>query len=482
MKRTVGLFALAVLAFSAFGQPPQAPSRVLFVPYETPTAFELWDPEEAEALGYTFQIVEPPRYGTLVGEPPLLTYVPNPKFYGTDRFRYLVQDPFGRFDIGMVQIVVLPALVLVERPVLAPNLSLASTVELSGMPLDLGLRFWEVGYFQRLGFFEQEVRAGWGPSGFSSLFSRTRVDLAIPGDPAVQLPIVATMAFDPNLPGLTSATVQSWANLFGVFAFVFVNYMGTAPETSTAVLSLRTGLGALSLEVRSTWKFIPLEFSELGVRLTGPAEALGCPACPFRFEGFLAFRKDAGFQELRLALLDLPFPCTLCDRLGLRWDLRVKFTPTSKTVEPMLWLRADWGLCVRPLVELVTLSPGWGFGGLLLYGMEIRCEFPDEQGVRLATSFVDDRNASVTGDARFFEVWQIYGPVLACCGPRGRWQLSTFFKRTGGGVFGWGMSEAQLVFPLSEQVNVRIIAKFGEVDPNNPAKTWALSFGFTGLW
>jgi len=44
------------------------------------------------------------------------------------------------------------------------------------------------------------------------------------------------------------------------------------------------------------------------------------------------------------------------------------------------------------------------------------------------------------------------------------------------------MCEFQLYFPASQEVVVRIIAKFGEVDPANPGKTWALTLGFTGLW
>jgi len=482
VKNTVALIAGVAVAFCAWGQ-PQAPVRALFVPYETPTSFYLWDPEEAQALGYAFKIVEPPRSGRLLGEPPALTYVPNPKFYGTDRLQYLVEDPLGRFDIGVIQIVVLPVVTLLETPVVPPNVSLVATLDFSGMPVEVKLSRWEVGYFQRLGFLEQELRASWGPTGFSSLSSGTRLDLVIPGDPALRIPVISTLSFDPNLPALASASVQSWANLWGIFAFALVNYLGTDPTKSKALLTLRTSLGDLSVEGRSTWKIIPLEFSELAVRLAGPGAgaALGCPACTFRFEGTATFAKDEGLKELRLSLLDLPL-CSLCERMRLVWDLRVKFTPTSKTVEPALRLKADWGVCVRPFVELIGLSPGWGFGGLSVYGVEIKCELPNGGGLRLATSFAEDKNASVTGHTQFFEVWQVHGPVFPCCGAQGRWQISTFFRRAGGGIFGWAMSEFQLYFPVSQEVVVRMIAKFGEVDPADPGKTWALTLGFTGLW
>ena len=335
VKNTVALIAGVAVAFCAWGQ-PQAPVRVLFVPYETPTSFYLWDPEEAQALGYAFKIVEPPRSGRLLGELPALTYVPNPKFYGTDRLQYLVEDPLGRFDIGVIQIVVLPVVTLLERPVVPPNVSLVGTLDFSGMPVEVKLSRWEVGYFQKLAFLEQELRASWGPTGFSSLSSRTRLDLVIPGDPALQIPVISTLSFDPNLPGLASASVQSWANLWGIFAFALVNYLGTDPSTSTALLTLRTSLGNLSVEGRSTWKIIPLEFSELAVRLAGPGAALGCPACTFRFEGSATFAKDEGLKELRLSLLE---PSS--SRPGRRRGTGRRPAPGRARRRAAWWMRAN---------------------------------------------------------------------------------------------------------------------------------------------
>jgi VCBS repeat-containing protein len=60
--------------------------------------------EDAEGAALTFRVTTPPENGTLTGEPPALTYVPNRGVAGPDRFLFVVND--GELDSEPAQIVV----------------------------------------------------------------------------------------------------------------------------------------------------------------------------------------------------------------------------------------------------------------------------------------------------------------------------------------------------------------------------------------
>ncbi|MGB9757810.1 MAG: hypothetical protein ACPLZE_05050, partial [Candidatus Bipolaricaulaceae bacterium] len=77
---------------------------------------------------------------------------------------------------------------------------------------------------------------------------------------------------------------------------------------------------------------------------------------------------------------------------------------------------------------------------------------------------------------------QFEGPVVPCCGAPGWWQLSLFFSRTPGNLFGLAMEDVNLYFPISREVLVNVRLKAGLVDPSDPGKTWILTFGWKGLF
>ncbi|MCX7751048.1 MAG: hypothetical protein N2320_05900, partial [Candidatus Bipolaricaulota bacterium] len=350
-----------------------------------------------------------------------------------------------------------------------------------GMPPSSALGPGSASLFIRTRFGEHEIQGSWGGNGFSGLTFRSRVDFAVLGNPRVIVPLTATLHFDPSLLGLATATVQASAGFGWARLSSTVTYSGVAPDTSTLFLGAQGNLGDLAFTLGSTWRLIPMEFSTITVRLAGPAAVWGCPSAPFRLEVTLTFQKSGGFRDLQLAVRDLPLPCPGCDRMRFLFDTTILFTTGFKRVDPVLRVEGDWSVCLRPYVEAVRLSPGFGLEGLNVYGVEIRCELPGEFGLRAATSFSDSRNAAVTGDSRFFEVWQVYGPTVPCCGPRGRWQISTYFRRLAGSLFGWGMTEVQLLWSLNYHFTLRAVARFGAVDPGDPAKTWSLSVELAGL-
>lgn len=120
--------------------------------------------------------------------------------------------------------------------------------------------------------------------------------------------------------------------------------------------------------------------------------------------------------------------------------------------------------------------------GFEIFGVEVRCDLPGGFNGRCATSFNPNRDAEVTGYPQFFEVVQLEGPVRPCCGSAGWWQISLYFSRSAGYVFGLAMGDVNLYFSISREVLVNLRLKSGLVDPNDPAKTWELTFGWKAIF
>jgi len=486
--RAVLTCLLALMLMAAVGPgataqlaaPPEASPQVLVVPFETPVPFELWDPLEAELDELTFVLIRLPDSGTLIGIPPELIFIPDPGFSGTDWVSFAVENPYGQFDIANVQLVVLGP----EVRTSPPSVGLSGGLSASGMPVTLGLTALEATYAQRFPFFDQQVRATATRALLTSLTTKTRLEFVVPMDPVIRIPVSSTLAFDPTGPALSGWTVDARIRLPAVEAGWILYYDGADPDSASySELRLQPEINGIRLDSRTRLDWPAIRFSSQTLSFSGRASAFGCPGCDFSVRGTVSFTKDMGFESLRLTLRDIPIPIAL-EHFELLSDVRVTYAPDDKSVSPSLKLRRILQLCVRPLFSLATTPPlGIEVGEFIhLWGFEIRCDFPDGQGLRLATSFDERKDASVTGDSRFFEVWQAYGPVLPCCGPRGRWQITKYFKRDEGTLFGWGMTELVLHFPLNEQVLINLTFRGGEVDPSDPSKTWSLTLGMKGLW
>jgi len=467
--RIAGLVAVAALTVA--GWSANAPMQVVFVPFDTPALFVLAEGD----LDIAYTILELPAHGVLVGIPPYLTYIPHPGFSGTDWVHYLVQTDTGQWDLGTVQLVVLPLGITMSPPVFTSE----GEMVWSGPTFSFDSHRFVFGVHARFTYFGQSLHATWTPTGFTSFVGTTRVELEGTWPSPWRLPITSTLDFDAALPGLTSWTVNARTTVLGATWISVFYFSGTDPQTSSyATFQVQGTIGAFTFDNRIKFATLTPTFAENRLILKGPWI---CEGCPTNWEiEFL--QTKAGFERLSFLVRDVVIPYPAWEGIRTLFDVRVTFTEDSKTVVPALRVVSDWVACVRPFVEVETPPNGFGLEGINVYGFEIRCEVPGGYTLRLATSFDPLRDSLVTGHAQFFELWQLEGPVVPCCGSPGRFQLSAYFKRATGNLFGFAMGNAILFFPVSREVLVNVGLKVGEVDPADPAKTWILTTGWKGLF
>lgn len=468
---------LALVGFVVIGQALEIfPLQVVFVKPEVPTPILLatGTPEEFETV--RFLIVESPRYGVLLGIPPALVYVPFPGFVGIDWVSFLVQDAASNklLDYGTVQLRVL-------RPeaFLAPALRFEGMFNLSGPSVSLNAYNFLFGLHSRFQYFEPQILASWSQAGFTSFQGIVRAELEGTWPAPWRLPVTSVLTFNPAALSLTSWTVDARTTVLGWQFSYYFYYAGIDSQTNSyTVFSFSGPVGNISLTSRTKFASLSPTFAEEIFTVRGSAL---CPDCPQVWEAEYVHKK-AGFDRLSLILREIPIPCPACVSLQTFLDLKVTFTSSEKRVEPSLRLVAGFEMCMRPLVSLSTPSEGLGIGGLEIWGVEIRCELPNGYRGRFATSFNPERDSSVTGYPHLFELFQLEGPVVPCCGSPGWWQISFYFSRDSGFVFGLAMSDVVVYFPISREAFFHAQLKSGFIDPADPTKTWELALGWKALF
>ncbi len=462
---------VAAATVAMVGGAASAPMQVVFVSFGTPTLFVL-----GEGLSTTtYTILELPRQGVLVGIPPNLTYIPHPGFSGTDYVHYLVQTDPGQWDLGTVQLVVLSPGTTMSPFVLTSEGEMTfsgPSFSIDGYRLSFGIQ-------ARFTYFEQVVRATWTDAGFTSFGTTTRVELEGTWPSPWRLPITSTLDFDPTLPGLKSWTLNASTRLFdATWSYTFF-FSGPNPQTdSYTVYQVQGTVGPFAFDSRLKFITLTPTFGEYRLLIKGPWI---CEGCPTNWE-LEYLQTKAGFDRLSFLVRDVGLPCPGCGTIRTYLDVKVTYTVEEKRVEPSLRVVSDWSACLRPFVALPTPSGALGIEGFSLDGFEIKCEAFGGYTLRLATSFNPLKNSQITGYATFFEVWQLEGPVVPCCGNPGRFQLSVYFKRDQGPLFGTAMWHPILYFPISREVLANVSLKLGEVDPLDPTKTWILTLGWKGLF
>jgi len=449
------------------------PLQIVFVRPATPTPVVLATGTPDELAKLIFAIVEPPKNGVLLGFPPELVYIPAEGFTGTDWITFLVQATDGTlFDYGTVQLRVLGPMEM-----LAPSLRSEGSLTFSGPTFALDSYRFDFGFYGRFAYLDAQAHATWDQTGFSSFRTLARVELE--GDwPSVwRLPITSTLTFNPSTLSLTSWTVDARTLILGWNLSYYFYYSGANPQTdSYATFTVQGSIDRYTLTSRTKFATLSPTFAEWTLNLSGPWPFCDCP---IKWE--LEFMQTKlGFDRLGFTIKDIPLPCPICQALQVYLDVRVTFTTEAKEVAPSLRLWSGF-VCLRPLVSLLSPNGGFGISGLEVYGMEIRCDLPSGYKARFATSFNPDRDSAVTGYADFFEVIQLEGPVIPCCGAPGWWQYSFYFERNPGRLFGISMFDANMYIPISREVIAQVRLQAGKI-PSDPTKTWVLTLGWRGLF
>ncbi|MCZ7634723.1 MAG: cadherin-like domain-containing protein [Verrucomicrobia bacterium] len=97
----------ALVRFAVADQPPVAWDDFVATTMATPVAIRL-SAHDAEDPSLTLTVTEAPSGGRLEGQPPELTYVPNPTFEGEDGFTFSARDSRGQTAFARVWIAVVP--------------------------------------------------------------------------------------------------------------------------------------------------------------------------------------------------------------------------------------------------------------------------------------------------------------------------------------------------------------------------------------
>ncbi len=541
MKRVAKIVGLVgAVAVALAGWAANAPLQVVFVSFDTPTLFLLAEGD----LNVVYTILQLPANGVLVGIPPNLIHIPRAGFSGTDWIHYLVQTDTGQWDLGTVQLVVLAPGVTMSPFVLTsegelvlsgPDFAFDGFRSVFGVQTRftyfeqvLRATWTDAGFTSFVGVTRMTFEGDWPSPWRLPVTSTLDFDPTIPGlrswtvdarttiagttwaytfyHPSGFLFVVSTyvdeIVSELNLgviadqlrqefqkrgfilaPGASVSPLgpNAWEVTSDPWVFRILKDDGRLSvylEGSYATFQVQGTVGAFAFDSRTTFVTLTPTFGEQRLVVRGPWICNGCPA-NWELE-FLMIK--AGFEHLSLLVRDVEIPCPACGGIQTFFDIKVTFTVDEKRIEPALRAVSSFVVCAKPLVSLATPVDGFGLEGIDLYGIEIRCEIPGGYALRLATSFNPLKDSLVTGYVQFFELWQIEGPVVPCCGNPGRFQLSAYFKRENDSLFGFGMGNIILYFPVSRELLVNVGLKLGEVDPSDSTKTWILTVGSKGLF
>lgn len=426
------------------------------------------DPLFPERHPLTFTIISGPSHGTISGDLSLVTYgfpdvasvslvyTPDAGYVGMDSITFSVTDPFGVMSIAVIYIEVR------ERGVLSSLTGRWNTsIALEGEPFSVRAVRSKLTAFYEVGPVNIRTDAAFRNHSFSSF--RLRTDFPF-GD---AIAIRSTLCFDPTVPAF-----RRWRTVtrFLFFDLDFVNTIHVPQDMSDLYtrFAIRGRMGGLSFA--STTK------------LTGPALAFDEGQLLFRWRWPrcdlpLSARFDIdyeGFDRFLFTAWGIPV-FRLDPFFGIYLHLATTLTPTRKTLSPTLTCTTMLFDCLQILSEVVV-SDGTTIEGILFYGTRLRVSLVGGIELRMNTSFVAEKNASVTGHSRYFSAWTLFGPIMACPGG-GRWQIEAYFKYASSQLFNWGTTSFKAKVPLTDQVRLSTRFEFCADDP-----TWEWDFGFNVMW
>jgi len=237
------------------------------------------------------------------------------------------------------------------------------------------------------------------------------------------------------------------------------------PATSNLLITVDGGNDCATFGCRVRLGVCPTELWEISIDANWGEALCGRPA-----RTAVSFSCAGGFESFDIFVGDIEL--IEASMMGIEGylDFAVSFAPDSKTASPTLRLETDWTVCseLGLFGEIVWNSYPFRIEGLSVFGLQLDVGFAESLGLVVAESFVEGKNAAVTGKADYFETIGVYGPLPSCCGRPGAFEIMSYFRRSPAvpsALFGWGLLEASGELWLSDTLSVAVDVRYAAVSP-----------------
>lgn len=284
----------------------------------------------------------------------------------------------------------------------------------------------------------------------------------------------STLVMNPSTLSFVSWQTTLTLDAFGV-GISDTLYLAALPASSYNLVRVSGAVETFDLEAVVRLGVCPPEFWDTTVCVDWQWDV-----CQTPLSACITFYGIDGFSSFELAARDIP----LLEKVlgpGATLDVRLAFTLEEKALAPTLRYAPDWLICpeIVLLGEILLAVPDPGMSAIRIYGAKV--EVPVGGVVfRVADSFSDDKNASITGKAAFFESFSIETSLASCCGSPGRIKGSVYFERSpapSGGLFGVGLLEGLAELQISRHIATSFTVEFRPTSPN-----WLLTARLRALW
>jgi hypothetical protein len=195
-------------------------------------------------------------------------------------------------------------------------------------------------------------------------------------------------------------------------------------------------------------------------------------ACIDLVDVSLSLSAADGFDGITFSLDDVALP----GLPFLAFDLDLTFSTQTEgkvlTIVPTINLDSD---CIIIYAELVTGSSDWIITGLNIYGVGLMYSW---NGLSFASysSFDPDKNADLTGESEYWEVFTITNSTDSCCGGGFEFSVSTYFSCDSTALFDWGETDIE----VSVGIGSNFTLSTGILVDTTRLKEWTI--GFTVTW
>lgn len=264
---------------------------------------------------------------------------------------------------------------------------------------------------------------------------------------------------------------------FTLFDLAFSNLTNIVSVQTKSYTQWSISGSTNDIELQTNFKLgtCPIEFWEAGV--CGSWLWFDCNA---KMSVCVQFDDAVGFRNITASMKDL---LLFEDFLGIHgsFDGVITFTVDEKVFTPTLKLVPSWFFCSDiELLGGVNVDPQLDIGSMSFYGLRGRVEVGNGLTFTFAESLVAEKNSSITGKADYWERFAISGPLSACCGPQGEFEVNAYFKcasASSDALFGLGLVTGSFDFPLFDNFSFIL-----DVELPTASSDWELAWTFRILW